>query len=752
MRKVTALFVTLILVASAVPVLAHVPPNVDSAFNPFSDPAARQQALMIYDLEARARAGDTEARNKLNSMGQKLKDVFPNGSFVQGAWSNAARVAVEDWRSRKGENEPGLAQDKSGQLGVAQGQLVPYRNPTPAFSRNVLITRDEGIPIQNEPYLCVDPEDPKHLVAVSHNYGYNAAPAVVSNDGGETWTTARYVPISEQAIFSGDPVVSCARGEKAYYNFMSLGEVNYMLLNQAISIIRSDIAVSASSDGGMTWQQPSVVATNRLGLEKYPLKFPDGSVEDISVIAISFLDKPWMTLGPNPNDPRKDMLYASYTEFVTYFYVIQPLEGLYLLIFLQSTSEIKVRSSSDEGKTWQDTRLMRPVPAIADVVGTLQAGITELFWRTVQGSQLAVSGDGTVYAAWYDSTADGYSMGQARLYVTSSSNRGGTWSSPLVAAELVEIPRQGRSAPFRNPLLPAMAVGPKGDVYLVYPARTPSKMEDDADIYFVRGESRNGQLVFDSPVLINQDKTNGVQFFPAIAVAPNGTIHLMWGDTRDDPAGLKYNIYYTRSEDRGKTWGFEVPRGAREPDTRVTDFPSNPNKGFPRGAFIGDYFGIAATDKEVYMVWTDTRLGEYGPINSKIGFARSRAMPSPSVRLNPASGPAGKSIAIQGSEFQPDMVLFVQVGSDVAVCGRTSGSGAVECNAVIPFMAPDQAQKVILYDESGNQVVTSFFVEGNGIAASAIPGNVSGSTILIFVLVIGFAVFLVVLRHRTQGN
>ena len=97
----------------------------------------------------------------------------------------------------------------------------------------------------------------------------------------------------------------------------------------------------------------------------------------------------------------------------------------------------------------------------------------------------------------------------------------------------------------------------------------------------------------------------------------------MWGDMRDDRVGTRYHIYYTTSSDQGETWGFELQElNIRTEDTRVTDFPSNPNKGFPNGQFIGDYFAIVASDEEVYMVWADSRLGEFGGFNQKIAFAR----------------------------------------------------------------------------------------------------------------------------------
>ena len=53
------------------------------------------------------------------------------------------------------------------------------------------------------------------------------------------------------------------------------------------------------------------------------------------------------------------------------------------------------------------------------------------------------------------------------------------------------------------------------------------------------------------------------------------------------------SISITRSDDGGETW---------LPNSRITDYPTNPNKAFPRGAFIGDYNDIKAVADDVYML------------------------------------------------------------------------------------------------------------------------------------------------------
>ena len=146
----------------------------------------------------------------------------------------------------------------------------------------------------------------------------------------------------------------------------------------------------------------------------------------------------------------------------------------------------------------------------------------------------------------------------------------------------------------------------------------------------------------------------------------------MWGDMRDDPAQTRYSIYYTRSLDHGATWGFEDKTlGITTRNTRVTDFASNPNRGFPNGLFLGDYFSIRATsDDDVYMVWADTRLGEYGAPNQKIGFARRKAVPVTGgvpVTGDGPGRPAGDPPGIRLPAAVMD--VFIQLGdTTIAYC------------------------------------------------------------------------------------
>src|SRR6266542_1746914 len=97
-------------------------------------------------------------------------------------------------------------------------------------------------------------------------------------------------------------------------------------------------------------------------------------------------------------------------------------------------------------------------------------------------------------------------------------------------------------------------------------------------------------------------------FFPAVAVAPNGTVAVTFdaltAPPADDPwsTGVQvYDTYYVESRDGGAS--FTAP-------LRVSSASSNPDASSYNNLmeqFIGDYIGIVAGPTQAYLVWTDAR-------------------------------------------------------------------------------------------------------------------------------------------------
>ncbi|MDA1096314.1 MAG: sialidase family protein, partial [Chloroflexi bacterium] len=538
----------------------------------------------------------------------------------------------------------------SGQGGA--GTLVPYRDPSAKFSRNILIPQDfSGAPLQTEPHLAVNPKDPDHLIAGMIDYNFPSVTTYVSIDGGESWEGPIQVKHSRDEIASaGDPVIGFDRNGNAYLIFISIDSQEFEFGNIVGSAAVSNISMAVSTDGGYSWS-PGSPANPPTTIQ--PDSFFDTSGRVRGTLPITFLDKPWISVGPDPDDPSRDMISISYTKFVSEYGVLYigevPSLGIEAL-----ESVIEVVTSRDLGITWSAPYEVSPrmrqqllggqrsaADASAEAVSVKDSNgpittpggqVINVRNRLVQGSQPAIAPDGTSYVAWMDSTDDGPFEGLAQMYVARSDDGGRTWTAGRRASTFLETGFSPRTTFFRywGSSFAQLTVGPGGQVYVGYIGLPAGAPEDDGDLFVVRSLDKG--LSWETPVKVTDDKTNRMQFFPSISAGPDGKLHAMWGDMRDDSKELQYHIYYAVSEDDGKTFGL---------NSRVTDSASNPNWGFPGGQFIGDYFSIQATASDVYMVWADTRLGEFSGTNQKIAFARQRQVPRPSIFLNPPEGAGG---------------------------------------------------------------------------------------------------------------
>jgi len=595
--------------------------------------------------------------------------------------------------SSKEQAERQLANEaRSPVLQAAAAALVPYRSATQKFSRNLLITRDlGGIPLQTEPHIAIDPKDPDHIVVGLIDYNSPNVVTYVSIDAGQTWDgpfQPRYP--QEDVGAAGDPVVAFDRMGNTYAASITVGFEEFSIGGIAYQALISSISVSKSVDGGQTWQRP--VTSSRSGV-KLRLTPPDEQGVG-GFLALEFLDKPWMVVGPDPLNTSNDMIVVSYTKFTTRFKIVYIFRGEFFF-FADPVVETAIETvvSRDGGISWSDPRVVSPV-AVTTFTTPLQK-------RTVQGSNLAITPDGTLLVSWLDSTDDDAFKGLAEIWASTSSNAGKSFSEPVKVASFLEPSFAPRTGFFRawGSAFPQTAVAPDGTFYIAFVARPPNRPTDDGDVYIVK--SLNKGRSWSRPVRVNDDQTDRFQFFPSITVDKNGVIHAMWGDFRDDRTEKAYHIYYSRSEDKGDTW---------LENSRVTDFPSNPNRGFPSGLFIGDYFSIKAAGSEVYMVWADTRLGELGGFNQKIGFARISPMPSPTILISPPSGAGGKDVIIQGFNFQPEQEIFIEVSGAIVGGGRTSQDGRFTVRMFMPISAAGP-QDVRVIEASGNVATASFYVD-----------------------------------------
>ena len=161
---------------------------------------------------------------------------------------------------------------------------------------------------------------------------------------------------------------------------------------------------------------------------------------------------------------------------------------------------------------------------------------------------------------------------------------------------------------------PAIAVGEDGQVvHLVW----QENQTGGSTIRYLRGERKGEQMTWSSAITLSQEVTTSVR--PDIALATDGTLHVVWGEKLPDRE-TQY-VRYVRSTDGGNTWStplriFDAPVSANSLAPTdiapvVVALPSGAVcaawHGFPKGA---DYDA-----EDIYVSCSDDGTSWGTPVN-----------------------------------------------------------------------------------------------------------------------------------------
>ena len=438
---------------------------------------------------------------------------------------------------------------------------------------NVQMNDDSYPPLpQNETAVAYKTSHSQIAVAAANDYVSGGVVVMRTSNGGQSWSSTRITPEffgTRDFCNGGDPGVAYSRRDGAFY-------LSQLCFFRALPY--SEVHVYKSVDDGRTWtpgRQAAVAATN----------YVNGQVDE-SI----FNDKELIAVDNNSSSPHYGRIYVTYTKFH-----LQP-DGFSDYCPLQLSYTDSIPTQNPALTSWSHTAIQPDNPG-GDGTGS----------SANQFSDPVVESNGTLDIGFVSENCN--DSIDPHLLFQRSTDGGQTF-----LANAVQIDKAGQYTDFddgtgsdtippthfRAPNTPSLAYSPRtGKLLFVY-QNNINRPASAADISYQT--STDGGLTWSDASFLSTGSSGqpaaNDQFFPWAASTESGRFYVIWFDRRLDPNNVRINTWQAVSGNDAASFS----------SAKISSQDWNPNDGFfTSGAFIGDYNALAASDQQVYPVWTDGR-------------------------------------------------------------------------------------------------------------------------------------------------
>jgi hypothetical protein len=394
----------------------------------------------------------------------------------------------------------GLIQSKLARAAAA----VPSKGtPPPVLDArvggNTLVLPDPpALPVaqraQAEPHLWRSAANPELLVATFQDGRFASGGGALdcgyalSTDGGISWTRALIPRLSASSggnyVRATDPVAAVDLDGRIFFNTLAARQPAF---NDGGVVV-----VSRSTDGGLTFGDPAIVASGT---------------------SAHSLDKNWLAVNDYPGSPNANRLVVSYTD-----------------ISGNNAYDLFASVSDDHGTTWSTPALIRPRNALVN-----------------QATQPVFLPDGTLLVPYITA----YSGGAFRIECVRSVDGGRTF--PAGATVIVANVREWADPVLRSGtfLITAWVARQTGAAFVTY---TGLDGNLHPRVFVVK--STNNGATWSAPVAASDDHDFISVVNPAVAATPDGQrVTVTYYDKRDAPDGVNYvDLYANTSFDGGASW------------------------------------------------------------------------------------------------------------------------------------------------------------------------------------------------------
>jgi hypothetical protein len=456
---------------------------------------------------------------------------------------------------------------------------------TPALQNRKVNGQDSNPPVpQNETQVVHNEFNDRIAVAGANDYVNGGSQLYRTTDGGQHWSSqfrsSRVLETGDFCGGGGDPALTYSKRDHAFY---------FAQLCFFRAHTESEVEVIRSRDNGRTW------TGSREGA--YPNSNFNPGLQDFNPAV--FYDKEQITVDNNPSSPYFGRLYVTSIKFhmqPSGFSDFCPVQVAY-------TDNIDPNGDGDlRDSVWKHTGVVPNNPGDNGVGPTAN-----------QGAQPVVDKQGGLNIAYMTEECN-TSIDHRILFKRST-----TGGASFGATHAISKPSQWQDNPDPDDLLPGknarMAASTSAPLvfnpvdgslnYIVQ--NNINRASSGADISFTRSLDHGATWSDMTTVSVNGsgNPARNDQFFPWMDVGPQGNLHAIWFDNRQDPGNVRIRTFQGRSADGGTTWS----------NVNISTKAWDPNQGFfDSGAFIGDYNGLAVGDGVIYPIWTDGRDSPGSPL------------------------------------------------------------------------------------------------------------------------------------------
>jgi hypothetical protein len=270
----------------------------------------------------------------------------------------------------------------------------------------------------------------------------------------------------------------------------------------------------------------------------------------------------------------------------------------YVYLVYHSQQKIWASVSDDRGDTWT---VVQPVHNTNSKLGvSLPSGA-------------AIDRNGVAYFAWNGVNNPGQAKGTINLYVTSTADRGATWTTTVIDQSQAPPPCDCGGWDYWGAQM-AIGVDDEDGVYVLWNANREKYGPNR--LFFAR--STDGGAAWSSPLDVSPAPTGANNLFPALVATGDGDVRIAWQDDRngtdaggDDP-DARWNTFYRYSPDGGATWSEETQLSAVVSDSYSYKF-ATPKDGYLQP--YGDYFELDINQQgQTVALWGEGN-SYFGPGN-----------------------------------------------------------------------------------------------------------------------------------------